>query len=92
MNKPTHTPGSWVVEPCHQDQGASLAIVATTNRRVVARGTIAADNVNTLECREQLGWHIERVEMPIRDYNRLVKVWPHYGCGWDEIRSNLVKG
>lgn len=59
---------------------------------VVARGTIAADNVNTLECREQLGWHIERVEMPIRDYNRMVKKWPHYGCGWDAIKSNLVKG
>ncbi len=68
--------------------------VSLSNDRfdVVARGTIAADNVDTRDCREQLGWHIERVEMPIRDYNRMVKTWPHYGCGWDEIKSNLVKG
>mgnify|MGYP000888536125 FL=1 len=66
--------------------------LANDQFEVVASGTIAADNVDTRDCREQLGWHIERVEMPIRDYNRLVKKWPHYGCRWEEIKQHLVKG
>ena len=41
--------------------------LANDQFEVVASGTIAADNVDTRDCREQLGWHIERVEMPIRD-------------------------
>ena len=65
--------------------------LANDRFEVVARGTIAADNVDTRDCRESLGWYTERREMPIRDYNRMVKKWPHYGCTWKEIKRHLVR-
>ena len=53
-------------------------------------GTISADNVSTIDCREVLDWYIERQELPIREFNRLTKGWPHLGCCWDEIKAALV--
>ena len=52
-------------------------------------GTIAAENVDTRDCREVLDWYIERRELPIREYNRMVKGWPHLGCRWSEIKAHL---
>jgi hypothetical protein len=54
-----------------------------------AQGQISAENISTLECRENLKWRVQRVELPIRQYNRLVKGWPHLGCHWEEIRDRL---
>ena len=66
--------------------------LADANFDTVARGTIGADNIDTRDCREQLSWHIERVELPIRAYNRMVKTLPYFGCGWNEIKTHLLKG
>ena len=55
-----------------------------------ARGTIGADNVSTIDCREVLDWYIERQELPVREFNRFTKGWPHLGCCWDEIKAALV--
>lgn len=66
--------------------------LADANFNVVAHGTIAPNNVDPRDCREHLGWHIERVEMPIREFNRMVKNLPHFGCLWGEIKTHLLKG
>jgi len=56
-----------------------------------AHGTISAENVQTQEAREVLKWHITRTELPIREFNRLTKKWPHLGCQWDTMRDLLVQ-
>ena len=58
----------------------------------ILQGAISADNVSTLDCREKLDWYIERQELPIREYNRMVKGWLHLGCTWPEIKAKLLGG
>jgi len=60
-----------------------------TDKRAVGTGHIP--NLDTQDCREVLHWHVERHEIPIREYNRLTKDWPYVGCGWEEIKGNLLK-
>jgi hypothetical protein len=30
-------------------------------------------------------------ELPIREFNRMVKNWPYLGCTYDEIKANVLK-
>ena len=53
-------------------------------------GRIQPDNVSTLDCREALDWYIERRDLPIRQFNAMVKRWPYFGCTWPEIRAKLL--
>jgi hypothetical protein len=55
-----------------------------------AKGTMYADNVSTLECREKLHWHIVREELGIRDFNRITKGWRHVGCDWEDVKTRLL--
>ena len=55
-------------------------------------GTIGANNVRTLECRETLGWLVVYRELPIKEFNQMVKNAPYFGSSWDEIKANLQGG
>lgn len=68
----------WAVRLTTDDIGTSVV------------GTISADNVDTWECREMLHWHIERAELPIREFNKLTKNWDYLGCRWDDIKKCLL--
>jgi hypothetical protein len=59
---------------------------------IQTHGTIGCDNVNTIDCRENMKWVIYREELPIRQFNRLTKKWKHIGTDWEEIKANLMKG
>lgn len=53
-------------------------------------GTISADNVSTVDCRENLKWHVSYEELPIRQFNRLTKGWGYLGCTWEDIKQALI--
>lgn len=65
------------------------AVELTDEGRTLGHGLISADNISTIDCRERLLWHIQRQELPIRQYNRMVKDWPYIGCTWNDIEANL---
>lgn len=67
------------------------AVRLQTDWDKVAHGTICADNVSTLDCREVMNWYVDRVSLPIREFNSIVKAMPHIGCTWEEIKNNLLK-
>ena len=54
-------------------------------------GVIGADNIDTLDCREHLHWHIERCELPIREFDYLTKPWEYVGCSWEDIKGSLLR-
>lgn len=56
--------------------------------KMLGAGTVCADNVPWF-ISEGLGWHVERHELPIREFNRVTKGWSHAGCGIGEIVKNL---
>jgi hypothetical protein len=58
--------------------------------KIFAQGTLTANNINTLDIRENLKWEQVTIELPIREFNKLTKTWPCFGCKWENIRSNLT--
>lgn len=65
------------------------AVELTDDGHTLGHGTISADNIDTRDCRERLFWYIQRQELPIRQYNRMTKNWPHLGCSWEDIEAAL---
>jgi len=51
-------------------------------------GTISAPNIDRRELRD-LGVYYTETELSIRQFNKFVKDLPHFGCRWDEIKTNL---
>ncbi len=54
-------------------------------------GTGYAPNLHWSDT-EKLGWYTEKSELPIREFNRMIKKWPHLGSDGKEIIRNLLGG
>lgn len=67
------------------------AVEVYTEKGKSARGTINAPNIDTRDCREKLKWWVRPQELPIREFNKFTKGMEYIGCGWDDIKANLLK-
>jgi hypothetical protein len=71
----------------------SLLITRTSDGKT-AKGKISGGESNCTYAMRQLcgeswdNFRYTRVELPIRDYNRLVKNWQYLGCTAEEIIKN----
>lgn len=77
-----------------RDQNGNVyyAVELSDKGSLIKHGTIAANNVQSLDCRENLKWETVEKELPIREFNRMVKGWEYLGCSWEDIKANLVSG
>ena len=65
------------------------AIRLTDFNKVLSSGKISADNVNTYDCHD-MKIEVCNVQLPIRDFDRLVKDWEHLGCHWEEMKKHVI--
>lgn len=65
------------------------AVILSDYGKIINTGTIACNNIDTIDCRDNL--HIEVVyhELPIREFNKKFKNSEYLGCKWDDIKNNL---
>lgn len=58
---------------------------------IVKDGIISANNIDTIDCRENLSIKVIYQELPIREFNKRFKNSLYLGCRWEEIKSHLIE-